>query len=239
MDLEVEVEDFDVVVVLGEVLVFFSFKTLGFFIESREGYADVVVFVVDFFTSGDVGFLIDCADLTFVGVDVVVEDGEDFELAVVPVGLDIGRGLKEDVRGLYEPAVLGVDIGLALGFTVFPAVAVLLLVGVVGVVDVFGGLDFCKEVADFLGSAFLTVAGTLAEVTLGVGFALIGFELVLDETGLFCVPTSLSAFPPAALGAVLRTLTAAFPAEADLDPVAGLLVSGVTESFFSWSFSSI
>lgn len=57
-------------------------------------------------------------------------------MAVVPVGLDIGRGLKEDVRGLYDPAVLGVDIGLGLGFTVFPAVAILLLVGVaVGVVE--------------------------------------------------------------------------------------------------------
>ena len=163
-------------------------------------------------------------------------------MAVVPVGLDIGRGLKEDVRGLYEPAVLGVDIGLGLGFTVFPAVAILLLVGVVvGVVEeVFGGLDLSNEVSDFLGSAFLTaVLVTLAEVTSGDGFALLGFELAMDETGLFCFPTSLSAFPPTAFDAVLRTLTAAFPAEADLDPVAGLLVSGVTESFFSWSFSSI
>ena len=159
-------------------------------------------------------------------------------MAVVPEGLDIVRGLKEDVRGLYEPAaVLGVDIGLGLGVAVFPAVAVIPLVGVVGVAeDVFGGLDL---VAGFLGSAFLTVVGTLAEVTLGFGFSLIGFELVLDETGPFCFPSSFSAFPPTAFGAVFRTLTAAFPAEAGLDPVAGLLVSGVTESFFSCSFSSI
>ena len=61
MALDVEVKDFDVVVVLWEeVFVFFSFKTSGFVFEPREGDADVVVLVVDivFLTSGDVGFLI-------------------------------------------------------------------------------------------------------------------------------------------------------------------------------------
>ena len=102
--------------------------------------------------------------------------------------------------------------------------------------EVFRGLDLCKEDAVLLASGCLT-EDTPGELTLGVGFALLGFAL--DETGLFFFPTSSSAFPPTAFGAVFRTLTAAFPAEADLDPVAGLLVSGVTESFFSWSFSSM
>ena len=139
-------------------------------------------------------------------------------------------GLKEDVRGLYEPALLGVDMGLALVVAVFPDV-------VVGVVEEdLVGFDLFGDVVDFIGSTFLTL-DALGEVTLGVGFTLLGFAL--DETGLFFFPTSSSAFPPTAFGAVFRTLTAAFPAEAVLDPAAGLLVSGVTESFFSWSFSSM
>ena len=55
MDFEDEVEDFDVVVVLGEIFVFFSFRTSGFFVEPREG----CVVVVDFLSSGGVGFLMD------------------------------------------------------------------------------------------------------------------------------------------------------------------------------------
>ena len=167
----------------------------------------------------------------------MVEHGEDFELVVVSVVFDIGLGvgLKEDVRGLYEPALLGVDMGLALVVVAFPdGVVVLVLVGVVE--DDLGGLDLFGEAADFIGSTFLTL-DTLGEVKLGVGFTLLGFTL--DETGLFFFPTSSSAFPPTAFGAVFRTLTAAFPAEAVLDPAAGLLVSGVTESVFSWSFSSM
>ena len=61
VDFEDEVEDFDVVVVLREIFVFFSFRTSGFFVEPRKGYA-VVVFVVvdvDFLSSGGVGFLMD------------------------------------------------------------------------------------------------------------------------------------------------------------------------------------
>ena len=78
-------------------------------------------------SSGDGGFLADLGDLLFVGVDAVVEDGEGFEFAVAPVVLDMGLGLKEDVRGLYEPAMLGVDIVLVLrlGIVVFPDVVVL------------------------------------------------------------------------------------------------------------------
>jgi len=144
----------------------------------------------------------------------VVEHGEDFGLVVISGVFEVclGVGLKEDVRGLYEPPLLGVDMGLALVVVIFP------------------------EAADFKASTFLTL-DTLGEVTLGVGFTLLGFAL--DETGLFFFPTSSSAFPPTAFGAVFRTLTAAFPAEAVLNPAAGLLVSGVTESFFSWSFSSM
>ena len=129
-------------------------------------------------------------------------------------------------------------MGLALVVVIFPAVVVVLvLVGVVCVVEEdLGGLKLLCEAADFKASTFLTL-DTLGEVTLGVGFTLLG--LALDETGLFFFPTSSSAFPPTAFGAVFRTLTAAFPAEAVLDPAAGLLVSGVTESFFSWSFSSM
>ena len=168
----------------------------------------------------------------------MVEHGDDLGLVVVSVGLGLGVGLKEDVRGLYEPALLGVDMGLALVVAVFPdVVVVLVLVGVVGVVEEdLAGFDLFGELVDFIGSTFLTL-DTLGEVTLGVGFTLLGFAL--DETGLFFFPTSSSAFPPTAFGAVFRTLTAAFPAEAVLDPAAGLLVSGVTESFFSWSFSSM
>ena len=169
----------------------------------------------------------------------MVEHGEDFELVVVSVVFDIGLGvgLKEDVRGLYEPALLGVDMGLALVVVVLPDVVALVLIGVVGVVEEdLGGIDLFGEAADFIGSTFLTL-DTLGEVTLGVGFALLGFTL--DETGLFFFPTSSSAFPPTAFGAVFRPLKAAFPVEADLDPDAGLLVSGFTESFFSWSFSSM
>ena len=167
----------------------------------------------------------------------MVEHGEDFGLVVVSVVFEVGLGvgLKEDVRGLYEPALLGVDMGLALVVVAFPdGVVVLVLVGVVE--DDLGGLDLFGEAADFIGSTFLTL-DTLGEITMGVGFTLLGFTL--DETGLFFFPTSSSAFPPTAFGAVFRTLTAAFPAEAVLDPAAGLLVSGVTESVFSWSFSSM
>ena len=171
----------------------------------------------------------------------MVEHGDDLGLVsvVFEIGLGLGVGLKEDVRGLYEPALLGVDMGLALVVAVFPdaVVVVLVLVGVVGVVEEdLTGFDFFGEVVDFIGSTFLTL-DALGEVTLGVGFTLLGFTL--DETGLFFFPTSSSAFPPTAFGAVFQTLTAAFPAEAVLDPAAGLLVSGVTESFFSWSFSSM
>jgi len=172
----------------------------------------------------------------------VVEHEDDLGLVVVSVvfevGLGLGVGLKEDVRGLYEPALLGVDMGLALVVAVFPdVVVVLVLVGVVGVVEEdLTGFVLFGELVDFIGSTFLTL-DALGEVTLGVSFTLLGFTL--DETGLFFFPTSSSAFPPTAFGAVFRTLTAAFPAEAVLNPAAGLLVSGVTESFFSWSFSSM
>ena len=71
----------------------------------------------------------------------MVEHGEDFGLVVVSVVFEVGLGvgLKEDVRGLYEPALLGVDMGLALVVVIFPAVVVVLvLVGVVCVVEDLG-----------------------------------------------------------------------------------------------------
>lgn len=165
------------------------------------------------------------------GVDIVLG-------VVVVVFPDVVVLVEEVLRGL-DPRKEGSDL-MATGFlTVDTRGEFTLGVGfaLLGFVEeVLRGLDLCKEDADLLSSGFLTV-DTLGEFTLGVGFALIGFEL--DETGLFFFPTSSSAFPPTAFGAVFRPLTAAFPAEADLDPDAGLLVSGFTESFFSWSFSSM
>lgn len=57
VDFEDEVEDFDVVV--GEIFVFFSFRTSGFFVEPRFAVVVFVVVDVDFLSSGGVGFLMD------------------------------------------------------------------------------------------------------------------------------------------------------------------------------------
>ena len=96
--------DLDIVVVVvglevGE-LVFFSFRTLGFF--------SLVGDVVDF--SFVVGFFTEVVD-SVVDVDAAVAEA-GLELETAAVAFDVGLGLKEVVRGLYEPALLGVAIGL-------------------------------------------------------------------------------------------------------------------------------
>ena len=96
--------DLDIVVVVvglevGE-LVFFSFRTLGFF--------SLVGDVVDF--SIVVGFFTEVVDSVVDVDDAVAEAGLELETAAV--AFDVGLGLKEVVRGLYEPALLGVAIGL-------------------------------------------------------------------------------------------------------------------------------
>lgn len=96
--------DLDIVVVVvglevGE-LVFFSFRTLGFF--------SLVGDVVDF--SIVVGFFTEVVD-SVVDVDAAVAEA-GLELETAAVAFDVGLGLKEVVRGLYEPALLGVAIGL-------------------------------------------------------------------------------------------------------------------------------
>lgn len=149
--------DLDIVVVVvglevGE-LVFFSFRTLGFL--------SLVGDVVDF--SFVVGFFTEVVD-SVVDVDAAVAEA-GLELETAAVAFDVGLGLKEVVRGLYEPALLGVAIGLdfvdVVVFTFTDAALALDAVGVVVEVALeVEILGLCVEVV-----LLISVLLALGEVT--------------------------------------------------------------------------